>query len=62
MSNSIMITLIICITIVIIGIIQIISTYIETRNTYNRGLFDVDIRSIKYRLDRLEDKYNGNKR
>ena len=56
MTNSVIITLIICITIVIIGIIEIILKYIEGKMNFSSCKVDIELEQIKYRLKRLEEK------
>ena len=58
MSNSVIITLIICITIVIIGVMEIILKYIEGKMNFSRCKVDIELEHIKYRLNKLEEENN----
>ena len=56
MSNSIIITLIICITVIIVGIEECIYHYIIERDHYDHHKVEFEIDSIKHRLRRMEFK------
>ena len=56
MSNSVIITLIICITIVIIGVIEVILKVVEGKMNFSRCKVDIELEQIKYKLKRLEEK------
>lgn len=59
MSNSVIITLIICITIIIAEGLECIYRFITARDNYNYNRVNIEIEFIRKRIDKLERRKNN---